>query len=213
MLRADFMPLVFDDTVLCDIQFGHYGRSTKDGTSLERAQYEICAHKWVDVSNSNYGVALINDCKYGHRVKEGVISLNLLRSPVYPDPSADRGKHVFKYALYPHTGDFKSSDTLCYGYIFNYAPRLADGTVTIPQTVYTNNNSIIIETVKKAELQDAIVIRAYECYGNDTIASFDVSFNVKQAYEADMLENVLNKTNLQSVTFTPFEIKTFVLQL
>ena len=213
MLRADFMPLVFDDTVLCDIQFGHYGRSTKDGTSLERAQYEICAHKWVDVSNSNYGVALINDCKYGHRVKEGVISLNLLRSPVYPDPSADRGKHVFKYALYPHTGDFKSCDTLCYGYIFNYAPRLADGTVTIPQIVCTNNNRIIIETVKKAELQDAIVIRAYECYGNDTIASFDVSFNVKQAYEADMLENVLNKTNLQSVTFTPFEIKTFVLQL
>ncbi|HQQ51723.1 MAG TPA: glycosyl hydrolase-related protein, partial [Spirochaetota bacterium] len=85
--------------------------------------------------------------------------------------------------------------------------------VAMPPMIYASNHSIIIETVKKAELHDAIVIRAYECYGNDTIASFDVSFNVKQAYEADMLENVLNKTNLQSVAFTPFEIKTFVLQL
>ena len=82
MLRIDAYPKNFNEKVLCDIQFGNIQRSTKTDNKIVFAQFEIPAHKWVDVYDGKYGVAILNDCKYGHRVKDGLISLNCLRSPV-----------------------------------------------------------------------------------------------------------------------------------
>lgn len=213
MLRADFKPSVYSGSVKCDIQFGSFDRSTRDDTSIEKAQFEICAHKWVDLSNDDYGVSLINDCKYGHRVKEGIISLNLLRSPVYPDPTADRGEHRFRYAFYPHKGDIKISDTIMEGYYFNMSPLVCGSHISLNPLVQVDRKNIVIETIKKAEGEDAIVIRLYECFGENTDAEVSASIDYTEAFEADMLENPSLKADLKHLSFTPFEVKTIILKL
>ena len=119
MLRIDAYPKNFSDKVLCDIQFGNIERSTKTDNKIDYAQFEIPAHKWVDVYDGKYGVAILNDCKYGHRVKDGLISLNCLRSPVYPDKTADRGEHFFTYAIYPHSKKPMESELVKIGYELN----------------------------------------------------------------------------------------------
>lgn len=213
MLRADFMPAIYSDTVKCDIQFGSFDRSTKDETSIEKAQFEICAHKWVDLSNGDYGVSLINDCKYGHRVKEGLLSLNLLRSPVYPDPTADRGKHRFRYAFYPHKGDIKKSDTIRQAYLFNMQPVICDNNISFGPLIVSEKRNIVIETIKKAEGEDAIVLRLYECYGQDTDTCLITSIDYSEAFECDMLEHPISRADLKQLSFTPFEVKTILLRL
>ncbi|MEJ5361998.1 MAG: glycoside hydrolase family 38 C-terminal domain-containing protein [Spirochaetota bacterium] len=213
MLRADFAPSVYSHTVTCDIQFSNIARSTKNTTSIEKAQFEICAHKWVDVSDNDYGVSLINDCKYGHRVKDGIISLNLLRSPVYPDPKADRGRHTFRYALYPHKGRLKDAETIPLGYHFNYPPIVVKKQVEIKPIIIVNNKGIVVETIKKAENEDAIVIRMYECFGNDISTIFNTGFTYKEAYEANLLETIVRKIEGNTVHFTGFEIKTLLFRL
>ena len=119
MLRADFVPTVFNDNVKCNIQFGNYDRTTREDNSVQKAQFEICAHKFINLDQDNYGFALLNNCKYGHRVKNGFLSLALLRSPIFPDPTCDRGSHHFVYAIYPHNCSFEESDTMQKGYCLN----------------------------------------------------------------------------------------------
>ena len=101
MLRAEFRPSRYGDTATCEIQFGHIARPTTERDSIETAQFEVCAHKWLATEDSLGGFGLLNDSKYGHRAKNGLISLNLLRSPTYPDKTADRGEHRFTYAFLP----------------------------------------------------------------------------------------------------------------
>ncbi len=204
MLRADFLPSAYSDTVTCDIQCGNIARSTRNTTSVEKAQFEICAHKWVDVSADGYGLSLLNDCKYGHRVKDGIISLNLLRSPVYPDLTADRGRHTFRYVLFPHKGALKDCATIPLGYHLNYPPLIVKKPITIKPLIMVHGNSIVIETVKKAEKEDAVVIRLYECFGNANSTTFDVNFSYKDAYEADLLENIVKKVEGNTLRFTGF---------
>lgn len=213
MLRADFSPSVYSDTVTCDIQFGNIKRSTRNTTSIEKAQFEICAHKWVDVSGDEYGVSLLNDCKYGHRVKDGIISLNLLRSPVYPDPTADRGRHTFRYALYPHKGALKDCATIPLGYHLNYPPLIVKKQIAMKPLITVHRNGIVIETIKKAEKEDAIVIRMYECFGNAVSTTFGTGFSYKSVYEADLLENSIKEIKGNTLHFTEFEIKTLVFRL
>ena len=213
MLRADFTPSVYSHAVTCDIQFGNIARSTRNTTSIEKAQFEICAHKWVDVSGDVYGVSLLNNCKYGHRVKDGLISLNLLRSPVYPDPTADRGRHTFKYALYPHRGSLKDCATIQLSYHLNYPPIIVQKQISMKPLITVHSNDIVVETIKKAEKVDAVVIRLYECYGKTRSTTFDTGFSYKDVYEADLLENIVKKIEGDSLHFKGFEIKTLVFRL
>lgn len=85
-----------------EIQFGNVKRPTHKNTSWDRARFEVCAHKWADLSEPGYGVALMNDCKYGYDVHEGVMGLTLIKSGIFPNPDADQGQHEFTYALFPH---------------------------------------------------------------------------------------------------------------
>ena len=119
MLRTAFPINVVTDKVECDIQFGSLKRSTTENTSWEYAQFEICAQKWVDVSQGDYGAAVLNNGKYGYRVKDTTIDINLLRSPCYPDTNADYGKHAFTYALYPHKGGRVEAKVSEYAYALN----------------------------------------------------------------------------------------------
>ena len=207
MLRAEFLPAVTADEVACDIQYGTLFRSAHDKTPVEKAQFEICAHKYVDVSDGEKGFSLMNDCKYGHRVKEGLISLNLLRSPVFPDPHADRGAHEFTYALYPHKGAL-TKETLARAYRLNKPPVPFTGAHGFGPLVTADNDEVIIELVKKAYHGDALVARLYESQGKEASASLKTGFTYQSAYETDLMEENDTPADPEKLTFRPFEIKT-----
>lgn len=211
MLRADFRPAVFADEVTCDIQMGNLKRSTHDDTKIEKAQFEICAHKWIDLTAKDTGLSVLTRGKYGWRVKEGLVSLNLLRSPVYPDPTADRGSHTIKYALYPHAGDYNAADTQSVAYLYNNPLYITDECVDFVPQFVSSDTHIVVETVKPAENGEGVVVRLYEDTGAHRTASLTTTLT-GSAYETDMLENIIGEVDLAALEFKPFEIKTILIK-
>ena len=207
MLRIDAYPKNFSDKVLCDIQFGNIERSTKTDNKIDYAQFEIPAHKWVDVYDGKYGVAILNDCKYGHRVKDGLISLNCLRSPVYPDKTADRGEHSFTYAIYPHSKKPMESELIKIGYELNNPLRIYKGSLDIKPIFNCDNSNIIIETVFVND-KGNIAVRMYDTAGAKTVARVNTNINFISVKQTDMLFENPNDVDLEAMTFKPFEIKT-----
>ena len=208
MLRAEFTPDVYTDEVTCDIQFGSIKRPATDSNSHEWAKYEICAHKWVDMSERSFGLSLLNNCKYGHRVKGGVMSLCLLRSQNYPCVDQDKGMQEFTYALLPHASDAYSGETAREGYALN-KPLVIARTAPCCSIVATDNIHAVIETVKPAYDGDGIVIRVY----NDTPDRINASFigSFASVCECNMLEENSRECDADFV-MRPFEIKTFRLK-
>lgn len=211
MLRADFEPSVFSDTVTCDIQMGHISRVTTEKTKEEYAQFEICAHKWVDVSDNGYGFALLNDCKYGHRVKNGLISLNLLRSPVYPDKKCDRAEHKFTYALYPHKGNNIDSSLIQYGYQLNN--DLVFSNSSFDSVVTSSNSDIIIENIMTTP-DGHLAVRLYESKGKKlNSTTLELGFEYESVAESNLLYENAKDIQLGTLTFGDFEIKTLLFTL
>ena len=110
-----------------EIQFGHLERPTHANTSWDVARFEVCAHRWADLSEPGYGVALLNDCKYGYDIHGNVMRLSLLRSPGWPDPESDQGAHRFSYALFPHAGDLREAGVIAEAEAFNLPLVAAPG--------------------------------------------------------------------------------------
>jgi len=104
---------------LRDIQYGNVKRKIHNNTSWDYAQFEVCVHKWLDVSEAGYGVSFINDCKYGCIVKDSDVSLSMLKAGIYPNPKADQEFHEFTYSIYPHINGWRDSETINNGYEIN----------------------------------------------------------------------------------------------
>lgn len=208
MLRAEFYPSIYSEKVNCDIQFGSVDRSTKNITSVEKAQFEICAHKYVAVSNEKGIFALINDCKYGHRVKDGLISLNLLRSPKHPDKECDMGPHSFGYRIV--VGE-NMEDIVKEAYIFNNPLIIYDKAIDIYALIKADNKNIIVESIKMAEDDKGIVVRMYERYGRHENITVMPMFEHGKIYECNLLEEerVLSDGKLK---FEPYKIKTLYIE-
>ena len=204
MLRADFAVGIHAPAVRCDIQLGSIERSTGDSSDLEKAQFEICAHKYVDVSDGGHGVSLMNDCKYGHRVKGNRLSLNLLRSPIYPDKTADRRHHEFCYALFLHPGAC-GTETLAYSYALN--KPVIPAKVSIGSLAQTDTPAVVVETIKCAYAGDGVILRLYESQGRATVCCLQTIFD-GPVIETDLMENELQSVDPENLTFAPFETKT-----
>lgn len=212
MLRAEFEPEAWADEVACEIQFGHILRSTRDDTPQERAQYEICAHRWVDVSDARgFGLSLLNDGKYGHRVKQRLISLNLLRSPVYPDRTADRGHHRFTYAVHPHEGGLGPSTTrLARGL---NAPVVVEPVPAAGPSLVVSPDSVLIDSVLVEPESGDLVLRVYESSGVDAEASIELGppFDSADAHDARLVNALLDDlgpADLAALPLHGFEIAT-----
>ena len=217
MLRAEFPVNVLAAKAAFDIQYGHVFRNTHENTSWDLAQFEVVAHKWADLSQHNYGVAIINDCKYGHKIKGNTISLNLLRSPTSPDEMADIHVHHFRYALFPHTGNHLSGNVIREAYEFNIPPLVAlfadKPDKPISSMLQVSGSNIVIETVKKAEDSDDIIVRMYESHGIDSKNDVLFGFQVKTVRHCSLLEEDIGEVDLKdncriSLSFGPFEIHT-----
>ena len=196
----------------CDIQFATFRRTTKQENKVDWAQFEICAHKYVNIDGADYGFALINDCKYGHRAKDGFLSLCLLRSPEFPDPTCDICTHTFSYAILPHKQPLTESDVAARAYAFNQPIEITESNLKADTFVSADSDGVIIETIKPAESGEGTVLRIFECKGKDCKVSLETSTAFEKAYDCDMLENVKGETDVKALSFRPWEIKTILLK-
>jgi len=188
VLKVAFPLQIHTDYATCDIQFGSIKRPTHRNTLYEHAKFEIPAHKWIDLSEGFYGVSILSDSKYGFSVKENVVRITLLRSPVSPDPTGDRGKHKFSYGLYPHQGGWEIAETPKISYQFNNPPRIFKGKV---DNKYLTR---IVETIKISEDKKGIIVRIYECKNSRGKANIKFNFpdrKIKKIYLCDNMENNL----------------------
>jgi alpha-mannosidase len=171
-------------------------RPTHASTSWDAAKFEVCAHRWVDVSEPNYGVALLNDSKYGHDVHRGALRLTLLRAANYPDPDADRGDHHFTYALLPHLGPCAESDVMAEAARLNQPVVIVSGTgamVSDPLSAVTSSNPTVVVTAVK-QAQDAsgdVVLRCYEASGGRATCTLTTVFAATDVIVCDFLERPL----------------------
>ena len=215
LLKVGFATDILATNARHEIQFGHVVRPTHRNRPAERAQFEVCNHKWTDLSENRFGVALLNDCKYGIGVHGGEMRLTLIKSGTHPDSRGDRGRHCFSYALLPHTGGFCAESVIRPGYEFNIPPivrPVSAGAGSINPLLTVSAPNVIVETVKWAEKGEAFVIRLYEAEGSGAYTVLTFSAPVESVEETNMLEEEARNLPLQdrrvSLYFRPFEIKT-----
>ena len=219
LLKTAFPVDILAPQATYEIQWGNLQRPTHENTSWDWARFETCAHKWVDLSESDYGVSLLNDCKYGHDIHGQVLRLSLLRSPTEPDAHADEGEHHFTYALLPHRGGW-NEETIAAAYALNdpwlVAPlngRPERGEFSL---LSVDQPNVVIETVKLAEDGDGVIVRLYESQRSRRKVTLRTGFQLAQAWVCDLLENPQESLpaadNQVQFTLRPFQILTLRLQ-
>ena len=223
LLKSAFPVDVHVSEATYDVQFGYVKRPTHQNTSWDAAKFEVCAQKWADISDGSYGVSLMNDCKYGYSAEGSTLKLSLIKCATYPNPNADKEIHHFTYSLYPHSGDFKQAKTLKQSYILNkplYAAKIGAQQGKLCDNyslVCCEENNIIIDTVKKAECSDDVIVRFYESNDMRTDAHIKLGFDFSEVYLCDMLENNIEKLEAVNGTISVptknFEIITLKIAL
>lgn len=222
LLKVAFPVDIHTDKASYEIQYGNVERPTHDNTSWDLARFEVCAHKWVDLSETGYGVSLLNDCKYGHDIKGNCIRLTLIKCGEYPNPNADIGHHEFTYSLYPHKDNWKFAQTQQYAYNLNVpmhsiiqAPTNGNLSDTLSM-VSIDSKNCIIEVVKASEDNDYTLIRLYEYTNKRTNTTLTTFKEIDYVYECDLLENktmqIENQKNSFNIQVMPFEIKTYLIK-
>ena len=222
LLKVAFPVDVRSAQATYEIQFGTVERPTHWNTSWDWARFEVCGHKWADLSEGDYGVSLLNDCKYGHDVKDDVLRLTLLRSPTAPDPQSDEGHHEFTYSLYPHSGDWRTG-TVRQGYQLNYPLHAvqADGNQGgLPASfslVETDRENVVVDTVKLAEDGDELIVRCYEAHGQRGNVTLHFGRPVTEAFECNLLEEDRRPLTPQgdrlALHVTPYQVRTVGVRL
>ncbi|HEX4785676.1 MAG TPA: alpha-mannosidase [Candidatus Sulfotelmatobacter sp.] len=222
LLKAAFPLSAHSNKATFEIPFGSVERPTTRNTPAEQAQFEVPAQRWADISDSKHGFSLLNDCKYGYDSKGNVLRLSLLRSPEYPDPHADEGHHEFTYSLYPHAGGWKEALTVRQGYELNYKliavpSEKHEGSLPAEYSfLQTQPENVIVTAMKKAENENAVVVRFYEWAGKDGDVTLQLPPGAQSAVETDLMERPIGIGSLQDGRVTlhtkPYEIKTIKVQ-
>jgi len=219
LLKVEFPTAIRSDVATYEIQFGHVQRPTHFNTSYDLARFEVCTHRWADLSEPGCGLALLNDCKYGHATYRNVMQLSLLRSPKSPDPVADIGRHQFRYALLPHAGDLRAAGVIPAARAFNVPLLIHNTNAAAGECSFfnVNNPAVVIDTVKQAEDSKHIIVRLYEGHGTRGQVRLTSGLPVKTVARCNFLEE--NEAKLAwrngSTTFAirPFQIVTLKLTL
>ena len=215
LLKVHFPVDVHTDEATFEIQFGNLKRKVHTNTSWDVARFESCGQKWMDLSEGHYGVSLLNDCKYGHSVKDGCIGLTLIKSGIEPNPTTDQEEHFFTYALYPHAEGWQQAGTVREAYRLNQ-PALSvrggqAGTEYSLASVQPAN--VILETVKQAEDGNGVIVRLYETENARTEACLTWNRPIASVEECNCIEEKQADAAFESAripfVIKPYEIKTF----
>lgn len=201
-----------------EIQFGHIDRPTTRNNCLEAAKFEVCNYKWTDISESRFGVAILNDCKYGISVEGSDMRLSLHKGGCHPDVTGDKGIHEMTYSLLPHTDSMNVNNVIKPAYTLNVPIIYTLGELNKPidKLFEVKADNVICETVKPAELvENAYILRLYEAERCKTFTEVILDNKVKKAYLTNMLEDIKEELPITDgkilLSFRPFEIKTVLL--
>ncbi|WP_254075388.1 alpha-mannosidase [Paenibacillus tritici] len=218
LLKVGFPVDVVTSKATYEIPFGALERSTHRNTSWEQAQYEVCGHRYADVSEHDYGVSLLNDCKYGYDTQGSTIRLSLLRAPRWPDHSADQGHHEFTYSLYPHTGDWRSAHTQRQAAALNHTSYAVACDASAGQRppagtfLPYEGKQVVLDTVKLAEDGSGSILRLYESAGGRETVKIGWPLPHSAIYLSNALEEetelLPDEAGELTLDFHPFEIKT-----
>jgi alpha-mannosidase len=203
-----------------EIQFGLAYRPTHENTGWDKAMFEVPGQRFADLSQPDYGFAVLNDCKYGHYIRDGIVDLSLLRSPKSPDPEADIHEHEFTYSYYPHPEDLAHSDVLQKAHELNSPPLVRPLSAAPDEGEKTyfsiSGGNVVIDTVKPAYRGGGRILRLYESMGTSCSIELKSAVGAQTAVLTDLLERELEELKMKegkvSLSFTPFEIKTLLLK-
>lgn len=219
LLKTSFGIDVNTLTASFDIQFGNVERPVHKNTSWDVARFEVCGQKWVDLSDHSFGVSLITDSKYGFDTNYQHLGLSLLRSSSDPYPDADIGIHEFTYSIHTHQNGWRESRTVEYANDLNIKPILIQnpkGNLPVKNFITTDSTNLIIDTVKKAEDSEEVIIRVYENENKKTEGQFYFSRTIKEAWSCNLLEENGDRLdilgNSLTISFKPYEIHTIKLK-
>ena len=226
LLKVAFPVDILAPSATYEIQYGNVERPTHRNTSWDWARFETCAQKWADLSEGGYGVSLLNDCKYGHDIRDNVIRLSLLRSPTYPDPEADQGEHRFTYSLLPHAGGWETG-TIPAAYALNdpivvcgqrsggaegQGSGLMEHVARRASLITCDAPNIVIETIKQAEDGRGMIVRLYESQRRRGDVALTTAFPLATAAVVDLLEEtqaeLAPQDNRVSLPIRPYQIVT-----
>ena len=215
LLKVHFPVNVHTDEATFEIQYGNLTRKTHANTSWDRARFESCGQKWMDLSEGHYGVSMLNDCKYGHSVKDSVIGLTLIKSGIEPNPTTDQEVHHFTYAIYPHAEKWQAAGTVPQAFFLNQPALAVQGGK--PGESFSlaglDAPNVVLETIKRAEDGDGAIVRMYECENSLTNVTLDWNLPFHAAESCNCLEQpdgepVEVKDGKITFTVKPYEIKT-----
>lgn len=200
-----------------DIQYGNVKRPTHWNTSWDQAKFEVVGHQWADVSETGYGVSLLNDCKYGYDIKDNVMRLSLLKSAIYPDYDADQGTHEFTYSLLPHIGDWFDGFTVEEAWSLNNPLTFVEGEAK--QADFSlfaiDADHVMVDAVKKAEDSNRVVLRLHEFTGGRGRVCITSDLPIKSWQECNLLEEPIGELCTEGhihFDIKPYEIKTFLIE-
>lgn len=217
LLKAAFPVDIRSTYATYDIQYGNVRRPNHWNTSWDQARFETVAHRFADLSERNYGVSLLNDCKYGYDIKDNLMRISLVRSGLQPDHLQDQGEHYFTYSLLPHGGDFVEGKTVQSAYQLNNPAKVVKGACKLGfDGMFTlDNDAVEVDAVKRAEDQDALIIRFHEYTGSRQKVTLTPGFAYKSWTESDLRERPLGEecTGAIELELHPYEVKTIMLSL
>ena len=224
LLKVAFPLSARNDKATFEIPYGTVERPTTRNTPAEKAQFEVPALRWADLSDATHGFSLLNDSKYGYDAKDNVLRLSLLRGPEYPDPNADQGHHEFTYSLYPHAGTWREALTVRQGYEVN-VPLLAvtttrhQGTLPASQSFFaTQEDNVVITAIKKDADDNSLIVRFYEWAGKKGDVHLTLPQAASAAWQTNLMEMAPSALSLDAggkvvaVPTNAYEIKTVKVQ-
>jgi len=220
MLKTHFPVDVFYNDATFDIQYGNVRRATHKNTSWDVARFEVCAHKWADVSEGGFGFSLMNDCKYGHSVDENSIALTMLKSSTAPNPTADQEMHYFTYSIVPHDGGWREANIPEKAYRLNIPvtalPNADAGADALRPFAQVDCENVMIESVKHALKEEGTVIRLYECFGKRSAVTLTLGETPESVRLISLMEDDMGAACVDGnkVTFEvkPYEIVSFMVR-
>jgi alpha-mannosidase len=215
LLKDEFALNLNCRTATYDIAYGNIERSTHRNTPYDAAKFEVCGHLWADCSEGDYGVAILNDGKYGYEVNGATMQVSLLKGSIFPDPNADLEEHFFTYALYCHPGDWRAGEVMQEALQLNVPPviRFAG---EVEESDYSfiagSAENVTLEAVKRAEDDQGLIVRLVE--RENRLTSTEVVFDrpVTQAWSCNLMEDTEDELTVEEnrvlVTLKPYEIVT-----
>ncbi|MGD2154092.1 MAG: glycoside hydrolase family 38 C-terminal domain-containing protein [Gemmatimonadales bacterium] len=222
LLKVAFELGVDADSATYEIPYGTIGRTGSPRTKAERAKFEVPGHRWADVSAAGYGVSILNDSKYGWDYRGNVLRLSLLRSPIWPDSLADRGTHQFRFAVYPHAGDWRAAGTVRRAAEYNVPlvaalePQHRGELGAEVSFAAAEPENVELAWLKRAEDSEAWVLRLVEWHGQPAEARVRLACEVGGAWRANLLEDrgasVAVDGRSVRVSVSPYEIATVLVE-